>query len=194
MDLGQASSYFADTPIDGWNGTGWNVGVGYITLLPYDRFISEREFGLKRRMVLTKVGDTFFDDYAVVRVGAEVYLVGSRNMDVQGDIYSHTHMIHRAAKQLDILEFTKTASASGLAREVTRTVASQVWGDIERATVTNSKEFETIKFSQITVALPRDAVIDTDNEIFDGESYYDVQEVYPSAGFVYCRVLKKRSA
>jgi hypothetical protein len=52
MGLKTAANYFVRTPIYGWNGTTFVPTGAKGALDPYDRFVSEREFGLKRRMLL----------------------------------------------------------------------------------------------------------------------------------------------
>ncbi len=194
MDLSRAANYFSDTPVHGWDGTRWVNGVADVTYLPFDRFVSEREFGSKRRYVLCSADNDALDSYSVIKIGQEVFLVGVKNADVRGDVYSNIYLLHRATHFVDVAEFVKSTAASGFAKSVVRSVVGRYWADIERVTFSNSKEFDTIKFSQMSIYLPRDAVIDTDNEVVNGAEYYDIQEAHVSSGFTLCRALRKRSS
>jgi hypothetical protein len=195
MDLSRAANYFVRTPISGWNGTQWVADVTRVALVPFDRFISERQFGNNRRHVLVEYGDTAFDQYPVIRFGdGHVYLVGYENHDVFVDPYSRIFLLHRALYQGTVYGFTKTAAVSGMNKTAVRTSAGVYWTNVERVTLANSPEFDGITFSQTTVTLPRNCQIDTDNEILIDGRYYDIKEVNKMSGFVECRALQKRSS
>lgn len=51
MKLSQANSYFNSVSLDGWNGSAWIPDVIRGNLLSFDRFITERTFGQKKRML-----------------------------------------------------------------------------------------------------------------------------------------------
>lgn len=195
MNLAEAASYFADTPIAGWNGSGWDEEVTTVTLLPYDRSASNIEAGNKRRFLLAKVEDETFEGYSVIRLPNEqVYLVGFTNVDMVTDEYSQVVSIHRALYQIELISFTKTLAASGMAKSVARTSLGTYWGDLERTSGTNSKEFEQIAFSQTLVTLPRDCPVDTDNELSANGKFYAISEAYDTSGFKICRAMAKRSS
>lgn len=195
MDLQQASSWFNTTPVDGWDGSAWVSSVATLTLLPFDRFISERAFGLKRRYALLDPSSTSLETYPVIRFETgEVYLVGMRNFDIQPDPYSQVYLLHRAPYTADLVEFETDTAASGMATSPTRSTYSTVFADVDRMTSNRSREFDGIHFSDVEITLPRNAVIGTENEIVIGTDYYDVREVYSESGFIGCRALRKKSA
>jgi len=196
MKLSNAASYFSRTAISGWNGTGWDEDLTVVTFLPFDRFISEREFGTKRRYVLVPKNDKTLDNYSVIRFDNEdeKFLVGVRNFDIKGTEYSKAYMLHRAVTFVDVIGFTKTYAASGTARKVERQQLNSYWADIERVTYNRSKEFNTVKFSEEKILLPREAVVETSHEIVNGSEYFDIQESYMAAGLRECRAIRKKSA
>lgn len=195
MNLGSAASYFADTPVAGWNGTGWDEAIAMVAFLPYDRSVSSTEASHKRRFLLARVEDTVFENYTVIKLPNEqVYLVGVTNADMVMDEYSKIVSIHRATYQIDLIGFTKTLAASGMAKSVARTSLGTYWGDLERTSGTNSKEFEQITFSQTLLTLPRDCPVDTDNELSANGKFYAISEAYTEAGFRLCRAMAKRSS
>lgn len=196
MDLRRAANYFSDTTIQGWDGSAWVDTCVNCTLLPHDRFISEREFGNKRRYILVDPDTNVFDTYKVIRL-AEMnlqYMVGVRNYDMRETAYSAVYLLHQAPCTGELMTFTKTMKASGMAGTAERSPAGTWYCDIERVTFSNSKEFDSIKFSEFSLILPADCPADTDNEFQVGESFFDIRESYMSAGFRYCRALEKRSA
>jgi len=195
MNLSKAANYFAQSPVSGWNGTDWDEEVSLVTLLPFDRFISEREFGNKRRHLLVPEKDPLFHNYSVIRFDAsnEVYLVGLTNHDIFVDVYSQVVLVHRAQFQGTLHGWSTSTAASGMKKGASRSNLGTFWCDTERVTVTNSPEFDGISFSQMTVTLPRDCPADTDNEIAANGKFYDLKEVNTSSGFIQCRAIQKRS-
>jgi len=195
MKLATAANYFTRTPIAGWNGSKWVCHLTTASLIPYDRFISDREFGLKRRMLLIRPEDTTFDDYSVIRFpNNEIYMVGMHDSDMQMDEYSRTLLIHRAQYQVEMFQFNTVTKASGMPGNMTRASLGLYWGDAERVRSSKSKEFDHVSFTQSTLTLPRDCPIDTNNEISAGGKFYTIEESYMASGFRQCRAMAKRSS
>lgn len=194
MDLKSASRYFADTPALGWNGAAWEKVDSKITLLPFDQFISEREFGNKRRYALCDSDKVGISKYTLIKLPSDViYMVGVRNYDMQEAAYQKVHLLHLARYTGKLYSFTKAIKASGMAGTVTRTLVGTYNCDVERVSFANSQEFDTVKFTDAAVILPLDCLVDTDHEIQVDDRFYDVRESYVSAGFRYTRCLVKRS-
>jgi hypothetical protein len=195
MNLQKAATYFADTPVKGLSGDTWVDLPGKVTLLPFDRFISEREFGNKRRYALVDVDADDLAAYSVIKLTDAnlIYLVGTVNYDLHESAYSSVYLLHRAAFMGEMYTFEKTVKASGMAGSVVRASAGTWNCDVERVTFSNSKEFDSIRFSEVTLTLPSDCPADTDNEVKIGDDYFDIRESYMSSGFRYCRALQKRS-
>lgn len=195
MRLDKAANYFNDTPVDGWNGVNWINNVMQATLLPYDRFIAERAFGLKRRMLMVKANETALDYYPVIRLpSGDIYMVGAENSDIDYAVYSRVFMIHRAAHYGELFGFVKTLTASGMPGSVARSSIGTTWCDVERITSSNSKEFDNVTFSQVQIILPRNTVVDTEHELSAGGKFYDIKESIFDSGFWQCRAVMKRSS
>lgn len=196
MKLAKASTWFVKTPVDGWNGSSWVAGATLVDFLPHDRFISEREFGNKRRYVLCAADDTALETYKVIRFAGpdEIYLVGTRNFDIQVDPYSRLYLLHRADYLGTLYQFSKTTSASGLPGSVSRQSLGTFHCDIERVTFSSSQELENTKFTEYTLTLPAATVIETDYELKIGTDYYAIREVYTASRFSQCRATRKKSA
>lgn len=195
MDLAQAANYFARTAIDGWNGTTWVSHVAEVALLPFDRFISERTFGNNRRHILVPYENTAYAAYPVIRFpDRHIYLVGFENHDVFVDPYSRIILLHRAPYVGTLYQFTKTTAASGVGRTMARAPMGTFWCNVDRTTLANSQEFESVSLTQSTILLPRNCPIDTEHEMAIDGDYYDIKETNKTAGFIECRAVKKRSS
>lgn len=192
MNLKGAASYFARTKIDGWNGLSWDEGIARGTYLPFDRFVSEREFGSKRRYLLCRPDRTIPDTYKAVRFGGEVFLLGVRNLDIKGAEYSHVFLLHRAPYQADLLEYQKTVSASGVSGTAVKSAVGTFHCDVERMSYMASREFDAVRFSETQVLVPANCPVTTSHEFQIGEDFYEVEEVFPSSGFIACRAVHKR--
>lgn len=196
MNLATAASYFADTAISGWNGTRWVPNVALISVQPSDRFISVHEFDTNCQYALTDVSTTALDTYSVIRVDAtnQVFLVGFKTNDVQGDHYSKFYLLRRADAMGDVYSFVKTMAASGTAGLVTRQLVGSYNCDVEHVTSTGSKTFKSTKFVDCLLFLPSNLDLQTDQEVKVGNVYYAVKEVFENSGFKMCRAIGKRSA
>ena len=196
MNLSIAASYFANTPVSGWNGTKWIPNVALICILPSDRFISVHEFDTNCQYALTDIATTALDTYPVIKIQTtnQVYLTGFKTNDVNGDQYSKFYLLRRADAQGDLITFAKTYAASGTAKSVTREVVGTYFCDVEHVTSSGSRVFKSSKFSDCLVFLPSDCPLETQHEIKVGNVYYEVNDVFENSGFKMCRAIGKRSA
>lgn len=195
MGLKRAANYFARTPIFGWSGSAFVPTGAKGTLDPYDRFVSEREFGLKRRMLLVNPDTPIPTQFSTIRVGTTgpIYLLGWLNQDIYADSpYSLVYLICVAPEICQIVSLTKTAKASGMAFTTTDTPVGTYHCVTERVTFNNSPEFTQMRVTDSTVTLPYDCPVHTDHEIIVGPERYVVQEDYKTAGFKQVRCQVKR--
>lgn len=194
MGLKKAARWFARTPLYGWDGTAF-VALGVkAALMPYDRFISGQEFGMKRRM-LTLPGDTPVPaGYHVLRLGASgpLYLLGWLNEDYRReDPYNLSYLVLHARYQGQLLNLQKVTAASGMSLGV-QDVDLGTWHcDSEHITYTNSPEFTQMRVSDMTLTLPADCPATADHEFVLGGKRYVLQEVYRTVGFVQARAQVK---
>jgi hypothetical protein len=194
LDLSTAASYFTNTTISGWNGTSWVPNVGTIAILPSDRFVSFHEFDTNCQYALTEVSSTALDDYSIVRVDVtdQVFLVGFKTSDVNGDQYSKFYLLRRADSQGELLSQLKTYAASGVVNGATRQSVGLYYCDVEHVTSATSSMVKTSKYSDSLIFMPSDSVFDTSNEIRIGDMFYEVRDVYASSGFKVCRAIGKK--
>ena len=194
MSLHRAANYFARTDLYGWNGTTFEPTGAKGTLDPYDRFVSEREFGLKRRMLLVDPKKPIPDKYTVIRVGetGPQYLRGWLNEDIFDDqAYSLIYLLHRATEVGQLVSLGKVPKASGMAFTTVDVPEGNWHCNAERVTYSNSQEFSQLRISDSTITLPADCPAQADHEFILGPKRYVIQEVYTTAGFVQARAQVK---
>lgn len=187
-DLSRAIGRFATTPVYGWNAaTGyWEVTDLFGRLQVHDRFITERDFGQRKR-ILTLAGDrTLPSTYGVVRLGdsATAYLLESANEDVDGSgVYGTVFALHEAPYRATICKEVTTTLQSGVKR---KTGAEQVlfdtWVNLTRYSAVDSREFSLTDFTIYTVYLPRNVAATTDMYVrrADNGEVLDITEIFQS--------------
>jgi hypothetical protein len=192
VKLSQAIQYFATVHLDGWDGTDWVTGVVAGDFLAFDRFITDRSFGQKKRMFMTG-GDTVIpDQYKVVRSPEGVrYLVGALNVDIaHNETYGRTYLLQECMGTAELFRFGDVKAASGLNGTKQEISAGTVFCDSERITYENSKEYLGVRYSSHSVFLPEGTVIDTTYQIqLDGHRY-EVLEVNRLLKTVEARAVK----
>ena len=86
MDASEAAEWFATVPLEGWDGSAWVSNVALGDFHSYDRFITERTFGAKKRIFLqpeTERLDTSL--YSVVRTPeGPQWVVEDEKQDMEG--------------------------------------------------------------------------------------------------------------
>jgi hypothetical protein len=187
-DLARAFGRHAQTPIFGWNATTsvW-VDTGLRgRLQAYDRFITERDFGQRKR-ILTLAGDqTLPAPYAVVRLGnsTTVYLLESLNKDIEGDtVYGTTFALHQAPFRVQICKEVTTVLQSGVKHKTgAETVLFDTWVNMSRYSAVDSREFPLSDYTIYTVYFPSNVVPTTDMYVrrLDNGDLLDITEVFQS--------------
>jgi hypothetical protein len=183
-NLKRCHSKFTKTPVLGWNATtsAW-VDTGLKGRLQvYDRFITERDFGQRKR-ILTIAGKPTLPAYNVVKLeGSDVaYLIESSVEDMSGtDVYATTLALHEAAFAVQVCKKTTVASQSGIKRVDGEQVLATTWVDITRYTAEVSAEFKATNFTVYTVYFPRGTPLDTDSYVrrIDNGEILDINEVF----------------
>lgn len=187
-DLARAFGRHAHTPILGWNGTsGAWVDTGLRgRLQAYDRFITERDFGQRKR-ILTLAGDQSLPaPYAVIRLGdsTTVYLLESLNKDIEGaGVYGTTFALHQAPFHVQICKEVTTVLQSGVKHKTgAETVLYDTWVNMSRYSAVDSREFPLSDYTIYTVYFPSNVVPTTDMYVrrLDNGELLDITEVYQS--------------
>lgn len=190
MGLKRAANFFARTPIYGLVGSSFTDTGCTGALQPFDRFVSEREFGSKRRMLLVDPDNPIPEDITVIKIGSTgpIYLLGWMNRDIEhDDAYSFVYLIHMANEVTQLISLTKQVKASGMAGAVVDTIVGTWHCNSERITFNNSREFNEIRITDSTVTLPSDCPVTVDHELVIDSRRYVVQEVYNTSGLLQVR-------
>lgn len=194
MGLKRAANFFARSSLYGWTGSAFTLLDAKGALQPYDRFVSEREFGLKRRMLLVNPDTPIPAQYTVIRIGASgpVFMVGWINQDLYDEsAYSLIYLLHLGTELGNLVEIRKTKAASGM-NATTQDYSLGTWYcNTERVTFSNSTEFTQNRITDSTITLPSTCPATADHEVIVGSKRYVLQEVYKTSGFVQARAQVK---
>lgn len=178
MLLGDVITELCDTPIYSYQGGAWALSPVKCRVPPYDRFISDRSFGQKKRLVQTPGGQLLpvSNYYRPGRATGRTYMVESINEDQDGaGEYLNIYMMREAADPCDIFIQQVTPRPSGTPKKEW-VLSSQVWVDFDRFGVLRSDELDGIDYTSYTVTLPMNIAIPSDCRLRIGGALYAVQE------------------
>ena len=196
MELQQAAQHFATSLFAGWDGTEWVAGAVIGAFQPFDRFISARTFGQKKRNLLVPQGFQMDPKYVALRsLDGTRYLIVDANADIdRGTQYQHTYLLQQADFDIEVIQLTTTDSASGLGGALTETVSATTFGDMERITAMSSDEFEVVDYTNMAVYLPSTIAVTTADLIRVSSGTYDIKEVLPLLGITELRTIRREAA
>ena len=196
-----AINYFSRTVVDGYNySTGtWDAAIAQGDFLTFDRFITERSFGQKKRMFI--VGERYLgtlDNYGTVRTpDGQIYLISAKNVDLDGydgsTVYNNSFLLQRADFLCDVIRIDSALNAAGMPTGRTETVVGSYHCDMERFSNKSASEIDDIVYSQFSIWLPKEAEPDVtvDSEIRVDGTLYDVKEVDLMLGLVEIKAMKR---
>jgi hypothetical protein len=195
MELSQASGYFNNVPLEGWDGTSWIPDVVLGDFLTYDRFLGPRTFGHLQRMFHVAGDGADILAYEIVRTpDGKIYIVGSHNHDlVHSDTYATSILFQEAGYMVEVIDLVTTPAPSGLGGSVTPTTLATYHCHYERYNSENSREFDTVKYGTFVFTLPKAAlsVVTVDHELLINGVGFEVKEVHPSLDFTEVRALER---
>lgn len=195
MRLDRAVAKFAKNTVWGWNEsrkcfepTG-KKGSFWV----YDKFISDRTFGTKKRLLNLPRQDYIPSEYEYIRVGHAVarFMVDSLNEDVYSDVpYANTYLLREAKYLVEIGSLRGENRASGVGGKKSFVVDSAMFGDYERYTSNGSTEFNTVDYTVSDVFLPLSAQITSANLLRIDGKMYEVSEVSRVSNLLWIRAQK----
>lgn len=195
MNLATAAKYFDTAEVDGWNGSAWvpNVVVGNLAV--FDRFISDRNFGQRKRNFTTG-HPPIASTYSAIRIpNGQIYLIEARNVDTKhGEVYSTIYLLHEAPVVLDVIRIATTPRSSGAGGTPVETVvADDVFADIERYGARPSEEHPTIRYAYYEIYVPASTDVKmTDYLRYQGQDF-NVIEVHSQLELKYIRAVARGS-
>lgn len=174
MDLRKSYSKFASHELQKWN---WATSAFEPTgvkgsLQVYDRFISDRDFGQKKRIFLCPGEFDLDRNLAVLQIpGVEgVWLIEGENADADASGVYGTPVVLREARYT--VKFYKKGGSKKRASGVGYTDQADVlmgttWGDFSRYSSTESRELPAVDYTIGSWYLPRGTEVDLDTIIED---------------------------
>lgn len=184
-NLSRAIGRFAQTPVLGWSpqSSAW-VDTGLRGRMQvYDRFITERDFGQRKRILTLAGNQPFPAGVGVVRLegSATPYLLESSVEDIEGsEVYCSTFTLHEAPYPVQICKMATEKTQSGVERNAGERVLANTWVDISRYSSVDSKDFAAVDYTIYTVYFPNGTPLDSDTYVrrLDNGEVLDISEVF----------------
>lgn len=168
MLLAETTSELCQTEYFQHSGLVWEKMEGLCTLVAYDRFISDRAFGQKKRILHTPGDQPILDLDKFTRVGrpdgrSPIYIIESENPDTNqfGD-YLNVYMLREVEMPLKVYSKVQTGqTASGAPILVDGELPGEFWCDLERFGVSRSSDLP-VDYSSFTVTTSRSVPLPAD--------------------------------
>ena len=201
MDLSRAFERFATMDLLRWNkalGTYEPIGVAG-SLQVYDRFVSDRDFGQKKRLFLVPGQFAIDQNQLVLKIAGlpEVWLLEGLNNDAQyGSAYASVLVLREGSRRLKLYKPGGTKRASGVGYTARADVlVDETYGDFSRYSSTESKQFDNVDYTIGSWYLPRGTPVDLDTVIEDDFGQrFQVKEVSSFLDLLMVRVQERESA
>ena len=195
MKLSQAIAAFANDTVDGWDQVNghWILNIAKGSILTFDRFITERSFGQKKR-IFQMPGKTGLPENieAIRDHEGNTYLVSYYNIDADfGERYNTVYLIQRADHTAELIRYNTVTAASGAAAGKSEVVVATFPVDFEKISTSNSREYGGVHFSGYIANCPASVDIGTDNELLIDGTYYNIEEVYETIGLKGLKLAKR---
>lgn len=174
MNLQRAFERFATQTLLRWNKTSqaWDETGITGSLQVYDRFISDRDFGQKKRIFLIPGPFTLDQNEAILKVSdvPGVWMIEGSNPDADGaGVYGNSMVLREARYKVKLLKASGTKKrANGVGYvDATETLIAETWGDFSRYSSTESRELNQVDYTIGSWYLPRGTPVDLDTIIED---------------------------
>ena len=199
MKLSQAINYHSSVPLEGREADGsWSSSeIALGSFLTFDKFITDRSFGQKKRLFQCHSGSPIPTAYNIVRCQGDTkpYLIVAVNDDIGGirnpSKYNSIYLLQEAAYTIEILSETVVPKASGSGGDMVEVVDLTTLADRERVSSRSSEEFSSVTHTTMIFTLPGTATLTTDNRLrVDGGVVYDVLEVWGEMNIMKARASK----
>lgn len=177
MNLNQVPKKFSSVTVDGWDGSTWTLGVGIVSIEVYSRFITERTFGVVKRIMIS--AEAIDPTYTLFRTtDGTTYLRSSLSLDMRNDvIYNYVYLVHIPNAEAEIVSFTTTPSASGMGSNTAEVKSPVVPCYQERLSSQNAAVVDGVLYTRVRILFPKGTVITSTNEVEISGVRYTVDEV-----------------
>lgn len=194
MNLSKVAGKFCKSPIFGLNSAdnAW-VDLGVMgALQTYDRFISERSFGQKKRVLTVLRDNPIPEAFSQIRVGdyREVFLVETYTPDIAAEAYELIYSLRIAKYQATLIQLEGQTRLSGISAGDQETTLETIWIDLEKFGTEESRQMEGSKYGVFTASLPAHSQARAGLILAVGSDRYRIEEVYPQLDLPTARVIK----
>lgn len=177
MKIRELVQRFNKEVLDTWNGTAWELATITGTLHVYDRFITERTFGVKKRLFITH--DELPVDALYARtVDGKICLLEANvpDYDEEGK-FRNVLTLRETNAVVTISSTTAVLNAAGVATGRTTATTVTLWGDVDRYSSRPSNEFSGVVHETDIVMLPLGTPVSTDSKVTVNGVLFKVSEV-----------------
>ena len=196
MRLSRVSERLADTkihilhrPSEEWLESG---ASGYLQV--YDRFVSDRTFGQRKRILIIPAKYPMPEQGSVISLnsGTSAWLIESIQEDVQsGSSYQKVCVIITAPYRVQVIDHKTVQRPSGVGGHSEEDLLDEVYGVFDRYGVKESGDYENVDYSRMEFVLPQDTKISGDCFLRVGDVDYNIQEAVPQLGVLRIRAQRR---
>lgn len=196
MNLNRVASKLHKTPVQYWDKELdlWLFSELKGKLEVYDRFISDRSFGQRKRIFLTSPSNELPPHMKVIKLGTikEPFMVESINHDID-DAYPHlaVHMLQEVPYRAQIFRIQGGKRPSGAMADPEEVLVDSTYCNMDRYGNLNAKGVLTVDYSVMSIYVPGDTKVDGDCIVKVEGQTYDVVEVAPVMNVLMLRAQKR---
>lgn len=177
MKLTQLAKDFEDTYLEVWNGASWTPRAIKGVFQVYDRFITERTFGVKKRIFLTSYDPLDTDEIVRTPDGA-ICLLEAATPDYEDGVRTRCSLLLRETNAVvEVTGHVQITNASGVATGQAATVTTTTWGDVGRYNANQSPEFAGIYHETDILMLPKSFSISLSSNLKVNGIQYKIAEL-----------------
>lgn len=172
MKLNQAHRKFATVTLDGWINGVWTLAVAKGSMEVYSRFITERTFGVVKRLFM--MPEQIDPRYSVIRFPDGIrYLLAKESRDYRNDaVYGYTYLLQEVIADAVIITHTAQTSASGMGRESVESHSDPLPCYFERFSAVDSRDVVAVTYNRTKILMPKGTPLGVNNTIeIDGHSF-----------------------
>lgn len=195
MKLSQAMRKLSGESLAAYNVTdsAWDVLPFKGLLASTDRRIGRTEAFFNRRIVLTP--KEIDPEYQVIIVADSPleYLIYAHQPNINRNAsYIHEYsLLDIESEYADLVSFTRTTYASGVAGALSETVLGSYPVAISRYASANSIEAKGIDYTRVDIFLPTYAAVQPEHVIRLRNEYYDIKEVIVEMRLLHLAAVKR---
>lgn len=177
MKLSQLVKDFDKDTLDWWDGADWRQFVFKGVFQVYDRFITERTFGVEKRIFLSST--QVLPEHVIVRTpDGKVCLLEAATPDYEYDRAFRNSLLLRETNAIVKVELTvEQTNAIGVATGKSTTGTLETWGNIARYNSNQSSEFPGVLHETDILVVDPSFPVTLDSRLTVNDIAYKVAEI-----------------